>query len=47
VARTPLLVAPTREAANDLDPPGDYRGSAEYRRAVAAVLAKRALEEIG
>jgi hypothetical protein len=32
-------VAPTQDAANDLDPPGDYRGSAEYRRALAAVLA--------
>jgi CO/xanthine dehydrogenase FAD-binding subunit len=47
VARTPLLVAPTRDAAKDLDPPGDYRGSAEYRRALASVLAQRALEEIG
>jgi CO/xanthine dehydrogenase FAD-binding subunit len=47
VARTPLLVASAQYAANDLDPPGDYRGSAEYRRALAAVLAKRALEEIG
>ena len=41
-----MLVAPTQDAANDLDPPGDFRGSAEYRRALAAVLAKRALEEI-
>jgi CO/xanthine dehydrogenase FAD-binding subunit len=47
VARTPLLVAPTQDAANDLDPPGDYRGSAGYRRALAVVLAKRVLEEIG
>jgi CO/xanthine dehydrogenase FAD-binding subunit len=47
VARTPLLVAPTQDAADGLDPPGDYRGSAEYRRALAAVLARRALEEIG
>jgi CO/xanthine dehydrogenase FAD-binding subunit len=27
-----------------VDPAGDYRGSAEYRRAMAGVLAKRALE---
>jgi CO/xanthine dehydrogenase FAD-binding subunit len=47
VAVTPLLVAPTRDAVNDLDPPGDFRGSAEYRRVLAAVLAGRALEEIG
>jgi CO/xanthine dehydrogenase FAD-binding subunit len=47
VARTPVLVAPAQDAANDLDPPGDYRGSAEYRRVIAAVLAGRALAEIG
>lgn len=47
VARTPVLVAPTQDAARGLDPPGDYRGSAEYRRALAAVLARRALEEVG
>jgi len=46
VAGTPMLVAPTQDAANDLDPPGDFRGSAEYRRALATVLARRALEEI-
>ena len=47
VARTPLLVTPAPDAAAGLDPPGDYRGSTEYRRALAAVLATRALEEIG
>jgi len=34
-------------AVGDLDPPGDFRGSGEYRRALAAVLASRALEETG
>ncbi len=32
-------------AAFPLSPPGDFRGSPEYRRAMAAVLARRALEE--
>lgn len=31
-------------AALSLDPPGDFRGSPEYRRAMAGVLARRALE---
>ena len=30
-------------AAKPLDPPGDFRGSGEYRRAMAEVLARRAL----
>jgi len=30
-------------AAKPLDPPGDFRGSSEYRRAMAEVLARRAL----
>lgn len=47
VAVTPVLVAPTQDAASDLDPPGDFRGSSEYRRALAAVLAKRVLEAVG
>ncbi len=47
VARTPVLVAPTPDVAEGLDPPGDYRGSAGYRRALVAVLARRALEEVG
>lgn len=47
VAVTPVLVAATQDAANDLDPPGDFRGSGEYRRALAAVLAKRVLKAVG
>lgn len=42
VAATPVLV----EGAAGLDPPGDFRGSSEYRRALASVLAARALEAI-
>jgi carbon-monoxide dehydrogenase medium subunit len=34
-----------REAAAELDPPGDLHGSPAYRRHLAAVLAQRALAE--
>lgn len=47
VAATPVLVAPAQDAAAGLEPPGDFRGSSEYRRAIAAVLAGRALKEVG
>ncbi len=47
VAATPVLVAAAQDVASQLDPPGDFRGSAEYRRALAVVLAKRALAEVG
>ncbi len=47
VAAAPVLVPPTAAGLSELDPPGDFRGSAEYRRALAAVLARRALEEVG
>lgn len=47
VAAAPVLVPPTQDAANGLDPPADFRGSTEYRRVLAAVLAKRALDGIG
>ena len=46
VAAAPVLVAPEDPAAG-LDPPGDFRGSAGYRRMLAAVLAQRALAEVG
>lgn len=45
VAAVPILV-PGLAAIAGLDPSGDFRGSGEYRRAVAAVLAARALEAI-
>jgi len=42
VASTPVLV----EDTGGLDPPGDFRGSGEYRRALAKVLVSRAIEEV-
>jgi len=53
VALTPVLMAMAGDAADDaylpddLDPPDDFLGSSEYRRALAAVLARRALGEVG
>ncbi|HEY7537402.1 MAG TPA: FAD binding domain-containing protein [Gaiellaceae bacterium] len=46
VASTPVLVAPAL-AAEELDPPNDFRGSSEYRRALAATLVARVLEAVG
>ncbi len=40
VARTPILLDPGRE----LTPPSDFRGSGDYRRALAETLARRAQE---
>ena len=42
VAPTPVLV----DTGVELDPVGDFRGSGEYRRALADVLVARVLEEI-
>src|SRR5581483_6787003 len=39
VASTPVLL----ESIDTLEPPGDFRGSGEYRRALAETLAARAL----
>jgi probable selenate reductase FAD-binding subunit len=44
VASRPVLVDP--EALDELEPPGDFRGSTEYRRALAQTLAARAIEEV-
>jgi CO/xanthine dehydrogenase FAD-binding subunit len=46
VAATPVLVT-VESAADHLDPPADFRGSTDYRRALARVLSRRALEEVG
>ncbi|MDP2772637.1 MAG: FAD binding domain-containing protein [Nocardioides sp.] len=42
VAPTPVLVEP----GDELHPIGDFRGSSDYRRALAEVLLARAVEEI-
>ncbi|CAI9417706.1 FAD binding domain-containing protein [Nocardioides sp. T2.26MG-1] len=42
VARTPILV----RLGDALDPVGDFRGSSEYRRALADVLTQRVVEAI-
>jgi CO/xanthine dehydrogenase FAD-binding subunit len=42
MAATPILV----DGAGPIDPPGDFRGSAGYRRALAAILTARALDAI-
>jgi aerobic carbon-monoxide dehydrogenase medium subunit len=41
---TPCLVDP--EAIDALDPPGDFRGGSDYRKEIAAILARRALEQL-
>ena len=42
IASRPQLV----DDVDELDPPSDFRGSSGYRRALAATLAQRALEEV-
>ena len=44
VAATPVLI--DRSAVDSLDPPGDFRGTPEYRRALAHTLADRALASV-
>lgn len=45
IAATPILVDPDSVKAS-LNPPGDFRGSREYRRQMAATLAKRVIGEV-
>jgi CO/xanthine dehydrogenase FAD-binding subunit len=45
VAQTPVLVDPDK-VKTAINPPGDFRGSTEYRRQVAATLAQRVIDEV-
>jgi len=45
VASTPVLV--TRDAVEALVPPADFRGSSDYRRNLARVLADRVVGQLG
>ncbi len=45
VASTPILV-PVSDTRG-LDPPGDFRGSREYRRHLAGTLSARVIEQLG
>ena len=45
VAAVPVLIDYGR--IDELDPPGDFRGSSNYRRELARVLGQRVLDEIG
>ncbi len=40
------IEAAVREACSKLEPPSDFRGSAEYRREMASVLLARALSDV-
>lgn len=46
VAAAPVLVDPDDPTAG-IDPPGDFRGTTEYRRHLAATLSARAIAELG
>ncbi len=46
VAATPILVDPAADVKAAVNPPADFRGSSEYRRQMAAVLAKRVINEL-
>ena len=46
VDKTPVLVDPDNVKAA-VNPTGDFRGSTEYRRQMAATLAKRVVKELG
>ena len=44
VAASPILLAP--DDLDNLTPPGDFRGSSDYRKHLATVLARRVLSQI-
>lgn len=47
VASTPIVVSPdVDQLKNHLNPPGNFRGSSEYRRQIAVVLARRVVAEL-
>lgn len=47
VAKTPILVSPNADQLkSQLNPPGNFRGSSEYRRQIAVVLARRVVAEL-
>jgi len=46
VAAVPVMVDPD-DPTRGIDPPADFRGTAEYRRHLAAVLSARAIAELG
>jgi CO/xanthine dehydrogenase FAD-binding subunit len=45
VAATPVVIAAI-DSIDELRPPGDFRGSSEYRRALAGTHTARALEAV-
>jgi CO/xanthine dehydrogenase FAD-binding subunit len=44
VASTPILVKPAEVGA--LHPPGDFRGSSDYRRHLAGILTRRVIDQL-
>jgi CO/xanthine dehydrogenase FAD-binding subunit len=46
VAATPVLVDAAADVKAAINPPADFRGSTEYRRQMAATLAKRVITEL-
>ena len=44
VASTPVLVNPAEVGA--LNPPGDFRGSSDYRRHLAGILTRRVIDQL-
>jgi CO/xanthine dehydrogenase FAD-binding subunit len=47
VANVPVLVDPASDIKAAINPPADFRGSAEYRRQMAAIVSRRVLAELG